>query len=1605
MGTDSDTLFQTAGEMAARMAAKEWADTPLGLPSSWPQSLRAIVRVMLTSRYAMWMAWGRELTFFCNDAYLPTLGVKGSWALGTSARKVWEEIWSDIGPRITRVLQTGEATWDEALLLFLERSGYPEETYHTFSYSPLWDDAGNISGMLCVVTEETKRVIGERRLAALRDLAAGLSGSNSEGEVLAAAERSLADAQLDFPFTAVYLCPTEGSICQLAGCSGVAASTPLAPPNIDCAALNEAWPLTKALNQGESMILDDLQVRFGTIPSGPWPKAPDRAIILPLIQAGQARAMGVFVAGLNPFLRFDEAYHSFANLFVGQLTAGLSNARAYDAERKRAEALAEIDQAKTTFFSNVSHEFRTPLTLMLGPLLDTLAEQNGPLPLRAASELAVVHRNGLRLLKLVNTLLDFSRIEAGRVQASYVLTDLATFTAELASVFRSAVEKANLTLTIDAPLLDVPTYVDRDMWEKVVLNLVSNAFKFTLAGGITVRLRQEGRQVCLTVQDTGSGIPSEELPRLFERFHQVEGTKGRTHEGTGIGLALVQELVKIHGGSVGVASEVGRGSTFSVTIPAGKDHLPAERVGGESALASTAVDYNAFVQEAMRWLPQTEEEDARLKTEVSELDAESPVLRGLGKKPVSSVDRGHSFDNGSGLQRQRVVIADDNADMRDYLRRLLTSRYEVVAVSDGREALAAARESVPALILSDVMMPNLDGFGLLQAVRTDASLAAIPVVLLSARAGEEAILEGIRAGADDYLIKPFSARELIARVDAQIQRKQFERQLAAAEQRLQAALAAAKMAVLEWDPVTDTITTVGTVTDVFGISPSDTLGSRSSISDLVHPEDLDRYLLTVKSAAGSGESFQSDFRILRPQDGRLAWLEERSYPVKDPLTTKTRMVSLVMDVTERKEAEIALKQSEDRARFIVRLDDALRVIVDADEVSRTAARVLTEQLRCDRALYAEMEPDQEHCAVIGEYAPDLPPIAGTYRLADYGAAYVAAVRANRPYIEDNTQRDDRSPEERRRYADLQMGAWIAAPLFKSGRLVAMFFVHSLRPRKWRGHEVESVVLVASRCWESIERARVTRALVASEERLAFSVEAAELGTFHCPMPLGLIIWNAKCKEHFWLPADAEVDFDRFYSIVHEEDRDRTRLAIERAVFDRQPYDIEYRTEAPDGRIRWVRAKGRAYFDASGAPTRFDGITLDVTALKTIEQRREEMLASERAAREEAERVIRMKDEFLATLSHELRTPLNAILGWSQILTRDPLKSEDARQGLQAIERNTRAQAKMIEDLLDMSRISAGKIRLDVHRLLLGDVVSQALESVRPSAEVKGVRLFTVIDSNAGPVAGDAGRLQQVVWNLLTNAIKFTPRGGRVQVVLERVNSHLELIVTDSGVGIEPEFLPHVFERFRQADASTTRHYRGLGLGLSIVKQLVELHGGSVRVKSPGKGQGSTFTLTLPLAPTTDPLSNNQGEERRHPRVTEGQPIYYAPPTLDGIKVLVVDDDPDARDILARILRGGGASVITASSVAEALEILTAAKPALLISDIGMPGEDGYDLIRTVRGLAEDDCGRVPAVALTAFARSEDRQRALLAGYQLHVAKPVEPSELLTVCASLVGRIS
>ncbi len=736
----------------------DWTKTPLGAIGEWPQSLKTVVRTLLTSRFAMWMSWGPELTFLYNDDYARmTLGKKHPWALGKPSQEVWTEIWGDIGPRIQRVLDTGEATWDEALLLFLERSGYREETYHTFSYSPLSGDDGQVAGHLCVVTEETDRVIGERRLKTLRSLAGELSHTITEEEVVSCIARCLGDNRKDLPFTLLYLFTEDGNEARLACQTGIVEGHPAAPESIQLTEKNQPWPISELLAGKDSVIVENLPDRFETIPSGSWDKSPWRALLLPITSQGQDRPAGVIIAALNPFRPLDVSYAGFINLIAGQIAASIANARAYSAEKKRAEALAEIDRAKTAFFSNVSHEFRTPLTLMLGPLQDLLTRSQTHLSPMAKDQLDLVSRNGARLLRLVNTLLDFARLEAGRVQGVYQATDLARFTSELASVFRSATDKAGLQLIVDCRDLGEPVYLDRDMWEKIVLNLISNAFKFTFEGEIAVTVRRVGNMAELRVRDTGVGIPPEAIPKLFERFNRVPNMPSRTHEGSGIGLALVHELVRLHGGCIRTQSAVGQGSTFIVSIPFGQDHLTSGQMGGSRSLSSTAVGAKPFVEEALRWLPDS-------ASEGHEIFSVHDELLPVPCPPTSQA-----------AVRPRVLIADDNSDMRLYLARLLSEQYEVETVADGQAAIQAAHKHPPDLIVSDVMMPILDGFELLKALRADEQTRTIPVILLSARAGEESRVEGIQAGADDYLIKPFSARELLARVAGRLEIARLQR--------------------------------------------------------------------------------------------------------------------------------------------------------------------------------------------------------------------------------------------------------------------------------------------------------------------------------------------------------------------------------------------------------------------------------------------------------------------------------------------------------------------------------------------------------------------------------------------------------------------------------------------------------------------------------------------------------------------------------------------------------------------------------------------------------------------------------------------------------------
>jgi signal transduction histidine kinase len=576
---------------------------------------------------------------------------------------------------------------------------------------------------------------------------------------------------LDLPFVLLYVLNEKADDAQLVGVSGWKDYEGHAKPahvaiTGDVSAAH--WPLAEVFRTAHEVLIDDLSGRFGPLPVGRWNGRPERAIVLPLSGAGQSTPYAFLVAGISPHRTLDDRYQTFFQATADQVMTVIANARAYEAEKNRAEALAELDRAKTAFFSNVSHEFRTPLTLILGPVEDALAQSEKSLQ---GESLEAVHRSALRLLRLVNSLLDFARIEAGRLQLSFVPTDLSVLTADLASSFRSLIERAGLQLVVDCPPIPEPVYVDPAQWEKIVLNLISNAFKFTFKGEIIVHLRSRGDHIELTVRDTGNGIPPHELRKIFERFHRVEGAKGRSFEGTGIGLSLVQDLVKLHGGSVHASSVEGKGSTFEVSLPTGTAHLPAERIV-ERATPPAATTAAPYLLEASQWIGSGQ--DPWNVPEASIQDLPLPI----------------GSEKGSGRERARVLVADDNADMREYLARLLSTRWRVDVVEDGQAALVSARNQPPDLVLSDVMMPRLDGVSLLRELRAHPRTSHIPVVLLSARAGEEAVLEGLQPGADDYLVKPFAARELLARVQTHLElarlRREWSSQLERANNELEA---------------------------------------------------------------------------------------------------------------------------------------------------------------------------------------------------------------------------------------------------------------------------------------------------------------------------------------------------------------------------------------------------------------------------------------------------------------------------------------------------------------------------------------------------------------------------------------------------------------------------------------------------------------------------------------------------------------------------------------------------------------------------------------------------------------------------------------------------
>ncbi|MDB5986457.1 MAG: chemotaxis protein CheY [Nevskia sp.] len=871
-----------SGEVAGLMRLKDWSQTPAGPIEHWPQSLKTALGICLGSRYPMEIWWGPQYLHFYNDAYRPILGAsKHPQFIGSPGIEVWGELWHVVGPMLDGVMQTGEATYSEDKQLIMTRNGYAEETYITFSYSPLRDEAGAVAGVFCACSETTGRVLGERRLRILGELGSNAYEAQSAAEACAHTAAILRHNKADIPFAQIYLLDAERDGVTLAATVNLTAQHAAAPAQIDLSANGALWPLREVLLSGAPQLVEGVDTRFGSLPGGPWRESARQALVLPLSGVAQDRLSGFLIVGINPRCPLDAPYRSFLTLVAGHLATAIMRAEAYQAERRRADTLAELNQAKSEFFSNVSHEFRTPLTLILNPLEQLLDQPRNALRNEHSMLISLAHRNGLRLLRLVNTLLDFSRAESGRAEASFEPCDLAALTAGVASSFESLFEHAGLRLEVDCDALAEPVYVDQAMWEKVVLNLLSNAFKFTFEGGVSLCLRDAGAQVELEVRDTGTGIPAVEVPKLFERFHRVAGARGRSFEGSGIGLALVREVVGLHGGTITVASELGRGSTFTVAVPKGAAHLPAEslRMQAQALSPPSAI---AYLEEAQRWVQQ----DTAAESEVGAAAAVL-VARPVGARPP------------------RVLLAEDNADMRDLVRRLLeTGGYVVETVGDGQAALASLRRSQPDLLLSDVMMPQLDGIGLLRQLRADPKLRELPVILLSARAGNDAQVDALGVGADDYLTKPFSASELLARVSANLTMARLRRSTAQAlrdkERQLNTIIHQATVGIVQTDPQGRLLLVNTRFCEIVGRTTEELLGRE--MQDYSHPDDRPRKAALLARLLEDDQSFIIEKRYLRP-DGSAVWVNNHVSLTRHDDGRPQYVIIVVQDVSVRKLAE------------------------------------------------------------------------------------------------------------------------------------------------------------------------------------------------------------------------------------------------------------------------------------------------------------------------------------------------------------------------------------------------------------------------------------------------------------------------------------------------------------------------------------------------------------------------------------------------------------------------------------------------------------------------------------------------------------------------------
>lgn len=1364
------------GEMGERIREFDWSETALGPVEGWPTSLRTCVQIMLTSRQPYWIGWGKDLIKLYNDPYKAIVRGKHPWALGKPASVVWSEIWKDIEPLLNTVMVHSEGTYVESQLLIMERNGYQEETYYTFSYTPVAGDTGKTEGMICANSDDTERILIERQLKTLTELGKSLSDVRTSEHVYVRTIESLANNKFDFPVVLLY--SIKDLQARLVAHSDMEAShRAIARDRFSLTDTDELSQLfRKVAEEKKVAVFCDVRKKLGDLPTGAWNVSPDKAILVPVNVGGQRDAHGVLMVGLNPFRLLDQNYESFFDLVADQVATSLTEVYAQEEERKRLEALAEIDRAKTTFFSNISHEFRTPLTLLLGPIQDALQEP-GEVE-RNMRRLDVAFRNALRMQKLVNLLLDFSRIEAGKLDAKFEPVDIVSFTEDLASNFRSAIERAGMKLIIHKQIRSQVAFVDVDMWEKIILNLLSNAFKYSEKGSIEVFMRGDDSFVEIAVKDTGIGIPETELQNIFERFHRVQSAGGRSQEGTGIGLAMVKELVRLNEGTISVESKLGVGSTFTVRIPLVEKQADAEK---RQIITKPSSAGSAYIEEALQWIPGDPDVD-----------------------PEPSNNNSNRFT---------VLLADDNSDMRKYVSRLLYPDYRIVLASDGEEAFARALEEKPDLVLSDIMMPKLDGFGLLQKLKSNLATRNIPFVFLSARAGEEARVEGIMAGADDYLTKPFSSRELLARVGNHIAISNTRRETEREFYNLFLQSPAHIHVMKGPDHVFEFFHPLGipfTGRDVTGMKARDAMPSVEGqgffeMLDKVYqegvPVSLNEARVVLKKPTGetSVHYFNITYQPWHDLHGKVQGVLQFTFEVTDT-------------VNERLKAEA----SERNFKAVVEQAPVIMcVLTGPDHVIQIANSPVLN-------LWGRSYED----VINKPMAKVLPEIVeqGIVGLLDN------VYNTGKPFHASEMPVELLRNGQRER---LHLN-FIYEPFFNSEKQVC------------------GIIVVAVDVTEQV----ISRKIIEeAESSLKNAIELSELGTWTYDLESDFVSYSSRVAQWWGLPKEG-APMETVLARIHPEDRQKVADAIREAIAGKGSYEAEYRLiNAVSLRERFIQAKGNVFFSDEKKPVRLTGIVRDVTMFRMIQNELErkvnERTAELRSLNVELSRSNEELRQFAYVASHDLQEPLRKIRTFSDMLRGNLNDPDNFSIYLSKIESSAARMSALIKDVLLFSQVTREGVQNDVVD------VKNVIENVKNDFELLLAQKNGRIEYTELPtLRGNSLQFYQLFSNLINNSLKFSERESLIEIdctihtgdeisnaKLDATKKYYCITVRDNGIGFDPAYAEQIFELFNRLH--NKKDYSGTGIGLALCRKIVENHRGIIKASSV-KGKGAVFFIYLPM---------------------------------------------------------------------------------------------------------------------------------------------------------------